>query len=133
MQRYRATIVPWKQGKILVWDAPCPDTLAPSHSSLAIREAGAVAADAEFKKTAKICSFGQLTSFCSSCSRDTWGVWGRGLFKDIGRRISLVTQEPLSHQYLVQRIAVAVQRGNAAAVLGTVSGVSDVFHAFVPL
>ena len=42
-----------------------------------------------------------------------------------------MTQEPLSHQYLVQRIAVAVQRGNAAAVLGTVSGVSDVFHAFV--
>ena len=34
-----ATLVPWKK-----WDATCPDTLAPSHSSLAIREAGAVAA-----------------------------------------------------------------------------------------
>ena len=48
-----ATIVPWKRGKILVWDATCPDTLAPSHSSLAIREAGAVTADAEFKKRQK--------------------------------------------------------------------------------
>ena len=37
-----ATIIPWQKGKILVWDATCPDTLATSHLSLAIREGGAV-------------------------------------------------------------------------------------------
>ena len=36
-----------------MWDATCPDTLAPSHSSLANREAGAVAADAEHRKQQK--------------------------------------------------------------------------------
>ena len=35
---------------MLVWDATCPDTLAPSHSALATREASAVAEDAEHKK-----------------------------------------------------------------------------------
>ena len=40
-------------------------------------------------------------------------------FRDLGRRIAAVTSEPLSHQYLLQQVAVAVQRGNAAAILGT--------------
>ena len=121
-----ATIVPWKQGKILVWDATCPDTLAPSHSLLAIREAGAVAADAEFKKRQKYAHL-DSSHFFVPVAVETLGVEARALFKDIGRRIFSVTQEPLSHRFLVQRIAVAVQRGNAAAVLGTIAGASDVF------
>ena len=37
-------------GKVLVWDATCPDTLAPSYSTLAVREAGAVEDEAERRK-----------------------------------------------------------------------------------
>ena len=48
-------------------------------------------------------------------------VEARSLNKDIGWRITTATQDLHSHEYLVQRIAVAVQRGNAAAVLGTIS------------
>ena len=36
-----ATVMPWKSGRVLLWDATCPDTYAPSHISLATREAGA--------------------------------------------------------------------------------------------
>ena len=36
-----------------MWDATCPDTLAPSHIHLAVREAGAVAEEAEKKKHSK--------------------------------------------------------------------------------
>ena len=32
--------VPWKGGGVLVWDATCPDTLAPSYSALATRKLG---------------------------------------------------------------------------------------------
>ena len=35
---------------MLVWGATCPDTHAPSHISLAAREGGDVAADAESRK-----------------------------------------------------------------------------------
>ena len=42
-----ATVVPWKCGRVLVWDATCSDTLAPSHRTLATREPRAVTADAQ--------------------------------------------------------------------------------------
>ena len=35
-----ATLVPWKCGKLLVWDATCVDTYAPSYSRVASQEAG---------------------------------------------------------------------------------------------
>ena len=47
------TVVPWRCGKLLVWDATCPDTLAPSYSSHATLAAGEVAALAEERKVAK--------------------------------------------------------------------------------
>ena len=28
-----ATVMPWREGRALVWDATCPDTLAPSNTS----------------------------------------------------------------------------------------------------
>ena len=33
--------------------------------------------------------------------------------------------DPLAHQFLVQRISVAVRRGNAAAVLGCIGGANS--------
>ena len=33
------SIVPWKGGKVLIWDVTFQDTLAPSHLRLAVREA----------------------------------------------------------------------------------------------
>ena len=46
-------MVPWSGGKVLVWDATCPDTLAPAYSSLATKEAGAVTKETERRKKAK--------------------------------------------------------------------------------
>ena len=48
-----ATVLPWRSRRILVWDATCPDTFAPSHRDLATRGAGAVADQAEERKKAK--------------------------------------------------------------------------------
>ena len=48
-----ASVVPWKGGKALVWDAICPDTLAHSYQQISTREAGAVAAEAERHKKLK--------------------------------------------------------------------------------
>jgi hypothetical protein len=41
-------------------------------------------------------------------------------FRDVGRRVAAETGEPRSLQFLLQRVSVAVQRGNAACVIGTV-------------
>ena len=105
---------------MLVWDATCPDTLAPSNSTLAVREAGAVAADAEYKKTQKYSH--RSSSHCFiPVAVETLGVFGkeaRRFFREVTQRMKLATDEQLAHQYLLQRISVEVQRGNAAAVLG---------------
>ena len=44
------TMIPWQNGKPLVWDATCPDTLAVSYRSQATSSAGAVADLAEGRK-----------------------------------------------------------------------------------
>ena len=116
-----ASIVPWRGGKVLVWDVTCPDTLAPSYSSCASREAGIVAEEPEGRKKVKYTHL--ETSHCFiPIAIEMLGVFGpeaRQFVKDLGCRIEDTTLEPLSIYYLKQRIAVAVQRGNAAAIFGT--------------
>ena len=105
---------------MLVWDATCPDTLAPSHSTLAVREAGAVAADAEYKKTLKYMHFNSSHCFVL-VAVETLGVFGkaaRHFFKEVAQCVKLAADDSLAHQYLVERISMDVQRGNAAGVLG---------------
>ena len=40
------------------------------------------------------------------------------LVREVGRRIAMETGEPRSTDFLLQRLSVAVQRGNCASVLG---------------
>ena len=111
---------------MLVWDATCPDTLAPSHTNLAASEPGAVAEEAELRKKAKY-SHLEASHHFVPVAVETMGVFGpeaRSFLRDLGRHLTRVTGDPLEHNYLMQRIAVAVQRGNAAAILGSSSSAS---------
>ena len=129
-----ASVVPWRGGKVLVWDATCPDTLAPSYANLAAREAGAVADEAERKKKAKYAHL-ESSHYFVPVAVETLGVLGseaRTLLRDLGRRLKDSTLEPWSHHYLLQRISVAVQRGNTAAFLGSLASDSDLATPFFP-
>ena len=115
------TLVPWGHGKCLVWDFTCPDTLAPSHTSTTSTTAGAAANSAEAAKTAKYSDLSNNYEV-APIAIETLGVWGQGgkrLIQALGSRIAAATKEPRACAFLRQRIAVAVQRGNASAVLGT--------------
>ena len=65
---------------------------------------------------------------------ETTGVWGKqglSFIHDIGRKIRDSTGEPRSTSYLIQRISLAVQRGNAASILGATpkqTGLEEVFY-----
>ena len=119
-----ASVVPWRCGKILVWDATCVDTLAPSHQALAAREPRAVAVDGESKKLSKYAHL-ESTHHFVPVAVETLGALGpdspeaSSLLKEIARRISLARGEERAHEFLLQRVAVAIQRGNAASVLGS--------------
>ena len=108
------TLVPWKRGKLLVWDATCSDTYA-------ARGPGIVAAAAESRKKTKYSNLLSSHVF-TPVAIETSGVFGpetEAFIKELGCRLRQVTGDERSHQHLVQRLSIALLRGNAASVLGT--------------
>ena len=100
-----------------MWDATCADTLAPSHHTLASRECQAAAMEAEQRKRSKY-SHLEATHCFIPVAVETLGAMGpeaRSLFKEIARRIKGTYGEKRAHEFLLQRVAVAVQRGNASS------------------
>ena len=118
-----ATLDPWAAGRYLVWDFTCPDTLAPSHLSSSSSSAGGAAQRAESRKATKyheLVASGNFIFF--PVAIETLGTWGPSaisLCDDLGGRIARETGDLRSHAFLKQRLSLAVQRGNAASVLGT--------------
>ena len=81
-----------------------------------------VANDAESCKTSKYQSLGAMYRF-TPIAVETIGALGEEastFFRDLGRRITAVTTEPRSLQFLLQQLSVTIQRGNTACVLGNV-------------
>ena len=117
------SMVPWKEGKLLVWDATCRDTLAPSYLSTAERGPGLVAAEAESQKRKKYSSLGAKYFFVPIAC-ESLGVFGAetlSFLKDLGHRLHKTTGDSQSYQFLLQCLSVAIQRGNSTSVLGTLS------------
>ena len=116
-----ATLVPFSHGKCLVWDFTCPDTLAPSHSSQSSLAAGSAAAEAESRKRAKYANIARSYTFVP-VAVETMGAWGEdalGLTAELGGRLTDLTRESRFTAFLRQRLDIAIQRGNAAAIRGT--------------
>jgi len=116
------TVLPWANDRCMIWHFTCPDTLAISHLNRSVLFAGAAANEAERRKMMKYCSLSARYSFVQVAvkSLGALGEEAYDFFCNLGYRITSVTTEPRSFQFLIQRLSVAVQRGNAACVLGTV-------------
>ena len=97
--------------------------------SVAATETGAVAAKAEHLKSAKYATL-KVSHHFVPFAVETSGVLGQAalsLVWDIGQPLRQATGEERSKEYVLQRITIAVQRENAAAVLGTVGRQEDPF------
>jgi len=89
--------------------------------------------EAERRKVVKYRSLSARYSFVPVAveSRGVLGEEASDFFRNLGHRITSVTTEPRSFLFLVQRLSVAVQCGNAACVLGTVPasiGLDELFY-----
>ena len=114
-------MIPWKNGKPLVWDTTCPDTLVLSYCSQATSSAGAVADLAEGRKPDKYSSLGLGYFFASIAIIKTFGAMGNNTLSflmELGHRVKRCTGEVKAKAFLLQRLS--VQRGNTASVLGSV-------------
>src|SRR5690349_12634142 len=110
------------QGKVHVWNFTCKDTYAPTYVASCIVNPGSAARVGEELKKRHY-NFLQDRFIFVPVAIETSGVWGSEglrLVKETGRRITQVTGEPRSTQYLIQRISLTVQRGNVAAILGSI-------------
>ena len=95
---------------------------------------GVVATDAESRKRFKYEIISQTHCFVP-IAVETLGALGEeatAFLKDLGGRIAAVTKERRAVEFLLQRISVAIQRGNAACVLGTTTdcnrNLDDIFY-----
>ena len=88
-----ATLDPWHSGRYLVWDFTCP------------------------LKYAELTSSGDF--IFAPIAIETLGTWGPSalaLCAEIGDRVANLTGDIRAPSFLKQRLALAVQRGNAAVV-----------------
>ena len=98
------------RGRVLVWDATCPDTLAPSYLSIATAEAGTVAREANHRKQVKY-SHLEDSHYFLPIAIETLGAMGhraRSFLKELAGRIHLATEDNQAHHHLIQRLSVAV-------------------------
>ena len=119
------TLAPWARGQLLAWDFTLPDTLASSYIRHATAGAGHVAAAAEEKKKTKYSCL-PAGYFFLPVAIETFGSFGPGanqLVEDLSRRSRRITGDPRSQSHLLQRLSLAVQRGNSACILGGLYGV----------
>ena len=123
---------PYKEGKCLVWDFTCVNSLAQAYLQESSKRAGEAAEKAERAKLAKYEEI-QKDFHMVPIAVETFGAWGLEglhLIKCIGKKIEELTGEKRSTFYLFQRISVAIQRGNAASVLGTAKTESKLDEIF---
>ena len=126
------SMIPWSCGRPLVWDATCSDTFAKAYKSIASSRAGAVADRAEMQK-ARMYSRLEASHLFAPVAVETSGAFGSEtlcFLKQIASRLRLKTGDSLSFSYLIQRLSVAVQQGNALAVLGSLRSDTDLFDDF---
>lgn len=123
------TLIPWEKGRCLLWDATCVCTFAPSHVASTIATPGAAAELAAKQKIAKYSGLMDNYIFVPVALETTgiWGHEGKIFIKSLGRRMRDCGLDIRSGAFLMQRISLAVQRGNAASALGTFA--SDAFRS----
>jgi len=110
------TLLPWIRGKPMAWDLTVPDTYAESHSSTVVKP-GAAAHRAAQSKTDKYTRLASTHIFCPFAI-ETAGAWhetAKEVTQEIGRCITVVTEDTRETEFLFQRLSMALQRGNAVS------------------
>jgi len=104
------------RGKPLSWDITVPDTYADSHLQDTACRPGAAA-----DKSSEYCHLAGTRLFFP-VAIETAGTWNQiavELVQEIGRRITLVTEDSRETVFVFQRLSIALQRGNAVSFLST--------------
>lgn len=115
------TLTPWSHGKSLLWDVTVRNTLAHSYINESSKKACSVADKAERYKHNHYILLKENHLF-TPIAFESLGCMGpetRIFIKKLGSLMKKASGEPRSMDYLLQKLSIAIQRGNAACILGT--------------
>ena len=111
------TLIPWSKGLCLIWDFTCSNTMATSYRQ--ITNQNGVAELAQTRKRTKYKPLETSYIFLPMAT-ETLGGWASEAeeFLDVlGSRLMKESNEPRAKNFLLQRLSVAIQRGNSKAIL----------------
>jgi len=110
------TQIPWRSGKLLVWDVTVVSTLAGSYVATAARGRGEVAELAAARKCQKYADIPSAYTFLP-IAMETLGSMNDSayhFFEDLGHKISEVSGDSQEGSFIFQRLSVTIQRSSAA-------------------
>ena len=115
------TLIPWRAGRSLVWDATVADTLAASYLLNTSTTAGAAAEAAATRKQAKYQELSNTHVFIPLALETLGPINNTGMdfISDLARDLTRSTGDPRESSFLFQRLSISVQRFNAVAFRGT--------------
>jgi hypothetical protein len=112
-----ATLIPWSKSQRLIWDVTCVDTLADSYIRKTSIIAGSAAEEASKRKHDKYQNY-----IFKALVFETLGPWSlecKTFIDFIGAKLMIESGDSRAKSFFYQRISLAIQRGNAANILGT--------------
>ena len=120
------SLIPYRRGKCIIWDATVRCTLAQSYVGATSRQAGAAANAAERLKRRTYAQFAPQYEIVP-LAFETHGSLSEStasFLKDLARRISQETGDQRAGTFFMQRLGLAIQRGNAICVLGSMGALA---------
>ena len=115
------TIFPYHQGKCLTWDATCVDTFSSTAVVDSAITPGSAAMAAEERKRNRYSTLTDRYLF-EPVAIETTGVMGpstRSFLQRLGRQMSTRTGNSRETSWLIERVSLAVVRGNSASISAT--------------
>jgi len=116
------TLIPWSRGRMLTWDVTVTDTLAASNLHNTVYMTGAAAEASAAAKSRKYINIAATYLFVPLAFETLGPICseGRVFLSDLGRRIAAKSCDPRETSFLLQRISIEIQRGNASSIRATV-------------
>ena len=114
------SIIPWACGRLLLWDATCWDSYAPSNIQLAALGPGRVADMAARRKKDTYLNLAR-NHFFVPVAVETTGSFSEdtiAFLHELANRIRSQTHDPLQYIKLCQRVSICVQNFNCASIMG---------------